>query len=126
MPTFRPHAPILRNRLGRNWLNYLRMIFGTPSQRRLARGGLRVNVIRYWETEYAKLTDEQMRHQGLLLRGRARSGESLDRLLPEVFGLGCVSSCAICICVPSTCSSRPESFCIKGGLRRWPPAKAKR
>ncbi len=81
----------MRNRLGRTWLNYVRFLFGTPSQRRLARGGLYIDAVRHWEVEYGKMTDEEVRRQGLRLRGRARAGESLDRILPEVFGLGCVA-----------------------------------
>jgi len=78
-------------RLGGRWFNYLRLILGTPSQRRLGFGGLQVGTIRHWETEYSRLTDADIRKQGQLLRGRARSGESLDKLLPEAFGLSCVA-----------------------------------
>jgi preprotein translocase subunit SecA len=73
-------------------MNYLRALFGTPSKRRLARAALYVDRSRYWETEFSRLSDAEVRQRGLQLRGRARGGESLDRLLPEVFGLVCVAS----------------------------------
>ncbi|MCS7047440.1 MAG: preprotein translocase subunit SecA, partial [Gemmataceae bacterium] len=66
--------------------------FGTPSQRRLARGALQIDRIRYWESEFAKLSDTEILLRGQQLRGRARGGESLDALLPECFGLTCVAA----------------------------------
>ena len=51
-----------------------------------------IEAIRHWEERYSRLTDEETRKIALQLRGRARGGESLDRLLPEVFGLVCVAS----------------------------------
>jgi hypothetical protein len=79
--------PSVANRLGPRWLNHLRALFGTPSRRRLAQAALRVDRIRYWEQEYNRLSDDEVRQRGRQLRGRARGGESLDQLLPEVFGL---------------------------------------
>src|SRR5437867_3252369 len=73
-------------RLGLRSLNYLKALLGLPSQRRLARAALYVDRIRYWESEYSRLNDVELRQRGLQLRGRARGGESLDRLLPEAFG----------------------------------------
>lgn len=81
-----------RNRLGPRWLNYVKLLFGSPSQRRLARGALKISVIRHWEEEFGKLSDQEILQTGQRLRGRARGGESLDQLLPEVFGLVCVAS----------------------------------
>ena len=77
----------VRNRFGFRWTNYLRSWFGTPSQRRLAYGALQIGHIRYWEKQYATLTDKEILQTGWKLKGRARGGESLDVLLPEVFGL---------------------------------------
>jgi preprotein translocase subunit SecA len=77
----------VRNRFGFRWTNYLRMWFGTPSKRRLAYGALQIAPIRHWEKEYGKLTDKEILQTGLRLKGRARGGESLDAMLPEVFGL---------------------------------------
>ncbi len=80
------------NRLGRSWLNYWRALFGTPAQRRLGQAALKVPQIRHWEQEFGKLSDEEVQKTGQRLRGRARGGESLDKLLPEAFGLVCVAT----------------------------------
>ncbi len=93
-----PHAaaPVIRqgatNRFGPRWLNFLRAWFGPPSKRRLAYASLQIKAIRYWEKEGSKLTDAEILKRGSQLRGRARGGESLDHLLPEVFGLVCVAA----------------------------------
>jgi preprotein translocase subunit SecA len=79
-------------RLGPRWLNGLKALIGLPWQRRLARAALMVPRIRYWEKEYDRLSDPELKTAGLRLRGRARGGEPLDRLLPEAFGLVCVSA----------------------------------
>ncbi len=80
------------NRLGYRWLNEVRAWFGTPSQRRLAWAALQVPTIRHWEREFTRLSDKEVRQKAAQLRGRARGGESLDHLLPEVFGLTCVAA----------------------------------
>ncbi|NBO93540.1 MAG: preprotein translocase subunit SecA [Planctomycetia bacterium] len=87
----KPAAP--PNRLGTSLLNYIRAYAGIlPWQRRLAWGALQVPRIRYWEDQYKNLTSEDLRLAGLRLRGRCRGGESLDKILPEAFGLVCVAS----------------------------------
>jgi preprotein translocase subunit SecA len=87
------HATIPNvNRFGARGLNYAKAWFGMPANRRLAHGALQIAPIRYWEQEFSKLTDPEVRLKGLHLRGRARGGESLDRLLPEAFGLVCVAA----------------------------------
>src|SRR5205823_1816547 len=58
----------------------------------LARAALLVPQVRRWEAEYERLNDAELRTAGLRLRGRGRGGESLDRLLPEAFGLVCVAA----------------------------------
>jgi preprotein translocase subunit SecA len=73
-------------------MNHLKALLGSPSRRRLARAALRVDRIRYWESEFGKLNDGELRQQALRLRGRARGGESTDRLLPEAYGLVCVAA----------------------------------
>ncbi|HZZ80416.1 MAG TPA: preprotein translocase subunit SecA [Gemmataceae bacterium] len=80
------------NRFGSVWWNRLKAWFGVPHQRRLAYAALQIPRIRHWEAEFDKLSDDEVRHAGLHLRGRARGGESLDDLLAEVFGLICVSA----------------------------------
>jgi preprotein translocase subunit SecA len=80
------------NRFGPRWVNHLKALFGGPAQRRLARAALMIGPIRYWEKEYSRLSDAELKKIGLRLRGRARGGESLDKLLPEAFGLVCVTA----------------------------------
>src|SRR5262249_9053141 len=82
----------VRGRLGPRWLNYLRALLGTPSQRRLARAALYINRIRHWEDHCSKLSDNELRQFGLRLRGRARGGEKLDNLLAGAYGAGGVAA----------------------------------
>jgi preprotein translocase subunit SecA len=79
-------------RLGGRISNYLRSWFGTPWDRRIARASLMIPAIRAREREYENLTDEELRKVAARLRGRARGGENLDRLLPEAFGLVTVAA----------------------------------
>jgi preprotein translocase subunit SecA len=79
-------------RLGSRGLNQVKALLGPPWQRRLAYAALQVPRIRHWEAELGKLSDDELKQRGMRLRGRARGGESLDRLLPEAFGLVCVAS----------------------------------
>jgi preprotein translocase subunit SecA len=78
--------------MGPRWLNHLRALVGLPWQRRLARAALLVPRIRAFEAKYDSLTDAELKTAGLKLRGRARGGESLDKLVPEAFGLVCVAA----------------------------------
>jgi preprotein translocase subunit SecA len=84
-------TPASRRRLGSRWFNYFKAIFGPPSQRRMAYAALQVDKVRYWEDEFDRLTDAEVKVSGLQLRGRARGGESLTSILPEAFGLACVA-----------------------------------
>src|ERR1019366_7134581 len=79
-------------RFGPRWWNHLKAWFGLPTRRRLAYAALQVAHVRHWETHFNTLSDAEVQLAGLHLRGRARGGESLDHLLPEVFGLICVAS----------------------------------
>lgn len=79
-------------RLGPRALNYLKAWFGLPTQRRLARAALQVDPIRHWEAEFSKLSDGDLKLRAKRLRGRARGGEKLNKLLPEAFGMVCVAS----------------------------------
>jgi len=81
-----------RNRLGSFVWNRAMALAGLPWQRRLARAALQVPRIRHWEAEYERLSDPDLKVTGLRLRGRARGGEALDRVLPEAFGLVCVAA----------------------------------
>jgi preprotein translocase subunit SecA len=80
------------NRFGPFWLKYLKAWFGPPSRRRLAYAALQVGAIRHWEKEASKLSDAEIIKLGARLRGRARGGESMATLLPEVFGVVCVAA----------------------------------
>ncbi len=80
------------NRFGARPLLYLKALLGPPSQRRLAQAALQIDRIRHYEQEFRRLSDEEIKVRGKQFRGRARGGESLDKLLPEVFGLVCVAS----------------------------------
>ncbi len=77
---------------GPRWWNHIKALFGPPSQRRLARAVLQIDHIRHWEREFSRLEDAELRMQGQKLRGRARGGEALDRLLLPAFGLVCVAA----------------------------------
>src|SRR5262245_14681873 len=79
-------------RLGQRWLNAIKATAGAPAQRRLAYAALQLPRIRYWEKEFDKLSDADLRLRALQLRGRARGGESLTRLLPEAYGAVCVAA----------------------------------
>jgi preprotein translocase subunit SecA len=97
------------DRMGARWANHLKALFGLPSQRRLARAALQVDRIRYWEKEFSRLNDAELRQRGLQLRGRARGGESLERLLPEAFGL-------VCVAAVRTTKLRPFDVQLAGGV----------
>jgi preprotein translocase subunit SecA len=81
-----------RYRLGPWPLNVVKALVGLPWQRRLGRAALLVPRIRYWEKQFTQMTDVDLRAASLRLRGRARGGESLDRLLPEAFGICTVAT----------------------------------
>src|SRR5437763_11461111 len=97
------------HRMGPRWLNHVKALCGTPSQRRLARAALYVDRTRHWENEFSRLNDAELRQRGLQLRGRARGGESLDRLLPEAFGL-------VCVAAVRTVRLRPFDVQLAGGV----------
>ncbi len=80
------------DRFGAKLLLHFKRWFGPPSQRRLAYAALQIPKIRHFEKEFSKLTDEEVLSLGKRLKGRARGGESLVALLPEVFGLVCVAA----------------------------------
>ncbi|HMC65248.1 MAG TPA: preprotein translocase subunit SecA [Gemmataceae bacterium] len=101
--------PNRNDRLGPAWLNASKALLGLPSQRRLARAALQVNKIRSWESEFNRLADADLKQAGLRLRGRARGGESLDRLLPEAFGL-------VCVAATRTVNMRPFDVQLAGGV----------
>jgi preprotein translocase subunit SecA len=68
------------------------MLLGGPAQRRLGRAALQIDRIRAFESEFTQLSEKQLLLRAKKLRGRARGGEKLDKLLPEAFGMVCVAS----------------------------------
>ncbi len=60
---------------------------GGPIQRRMARWSLLLQAINDMEPALQKETDQQLRKRSLSLRFRAKSGEKLERLLPEAYAL---------------------------------------
>jgi preprotein translocase subunit SecA len=106
IPT-RPRPP--DRRLRPHWYHYVQALFGLPSQRRLARAVLYIDRIRHWESELSRLSDADLKQYALRLAGRARGGEGLDRLLPEVFG-------AVCVAARRTLGLRPFDVQLAGGV----------
>ena len=80
------------DRFGSQWKNQLVSWFGSPWDRRLAYAALQVPKIRHWESEFDKLTDFEILEISKKMKGRARGGESLDKMLPEAFGLASIAS----------------------------------
>jgi len=97
------------SRLGSRWLNQFYRLFGSPSERRLARAALSIEKIRYWEKELSKLSDKELLAYGQRLKGRARGGESLDKLAPEAFG-------AVCVAATRTIGLRPFDVQLAAGM----------
>jgi preprotein translocase subunit SecA len=97
------------SRLGNPILHQVRQFFGTKAQRRYAKAGLQINAIRHWEEIFTKLNDAEIKSTSMKLRGRARGGENLDKLLPEAFGLACVAA-------KRTVNMRPYDVQLAGGI----------
>ena len=116
-PEIAPHVPgtipsqesVSFDRFGLRWLNHLRALFGLPTQRRLARAALQIDAIRHWEKEFDRLSDAELKHRSLQMRGRARGRLSLDRLLPEVFG-------AVSVAAKRTIQLRPFDVQLAAGV----------
>ncbi|MBX7105596.1 MAG: preprotein translocase subunit SecA [Gemmataceae bacterium] len=79
-------------RLGSSFTNFFQSIFGTPWDRRLAKAALMIPSIRSWEKKYENLNETELKGIAAKLRGRARGGENLDKMLPEAFALVCIAA----------------------------------
>jgi preprotein translocase subunit SecA len=79
-------------RLGSRALNQFYRLFGSKSERRLAKAALAIDAIRYQANLAATLSDAEIKKSAMHLRGRARGAEALDKLLPEIFGLVVVAA----------------------------------
>lgn len=90
-----PRKPAIANvpdRLGTTAVNRVRAVADPrPWKRRLAKAALVIPKIRYWESQFTNFNDEDLRKKSLNLRGRARGGESIDRLIPEAFALAAIA-----------------------------------
>ncbi|MGL4421169.1 MAG: hypothetical protein ACRCZF_10930, partial [Gemmataceae bacterium] len=85
-----PKKPPIANvpgRLGSWVVNQVRSRVERPWKQRLAKAALLIPSIRQWEAKFMPLTEEEMRKISMQLRGRARGGASLDKMIPEAFGL---------------------------------------
>ncbi len=93
-PVHTPAAPKIANvpgRLGSLPYNLITSRFGLPWKRRLAKAALVIPSIRHYETKFLQLNDEDLRKEAMRLRGLARGGTNLDRLIPQSFGLTSVA-----------------------------------
>jgi len=96
-------------RLGPPVVQQFRRLFGSKAERRLAWAALQLDAIRHWEKTFDGLSDPEVRQMSQKLRGRARGGEKLDRILPEAFGLACVAA-------KRTVNMRPFDVQLAGGV----------
>lgn len=62
-------------------------IFGTRNERLLKQYSLTVKTINFLEPQAAKLTDAELQHKTTEFKQRFQAGESLEKLLPEVFAV---------------------------------------
>lgn len=97
------------SRLGLSVIHQFQQFFGTKAKRRFSKAALQINAIRQWEETYQKLSDAEVKSTSMKLRGRARGGESLDKLLPEAFALACIAA-------KRTVNMRPYDVQLAGGI----------
>lgn len=74
-------------RLGLDPVNRVMAVAGSPWKRRLSRAALMIPAIRHWEKQYLGLNDGDLLRTSNELKGKARGKFSLDKLLPQAFGL---------------------------------------
>jgi preprotein translocase subunit SecA len=74
-------------RLGNALGNLVRSYLDRPWNRRLARAAKYVPAIRYFEQEYGRLDEAQLRTESNKLRGLARSGDTSSNLLTRAFAI---------------------------------------
>src|SRR4051812_24444762 len=74
-------------RLGTWPVNVVQARIGVPWKRRLSAAALYIPRIRHWEKQYLDISDDALLATSMALRGKARGKYSLDKLLPEAFGL---------------------------------------
>ncbi len=88
-----PHRTIANvpGRLGPWVVNRTLATTAPPWRRRLARAALFVPRVRHFERHFDALPDAELRKASMVLRGKARGGWNLDKLVPEAFGLAAVA-----------------------------------
>jgi preprotein translocase subunit SecA len=87
-------APKIANvpgRLGSLPYNLVTARIGLPWKRRLAKAALVIPSIRVQEARFLNLSDQDLRAEAMKLRGLARGGAKLDRLIARSFGLTSVA-----------------------------------
>lgn len=62
-------------------------IFGTRNERLLKQYAVKVKTINFLEPQAAKLSDAELQNKTVEFKQRFQSGETLDKLLPEVFAV---------------------------------------
>src|SRR6185312_7046037 len=105
------HVPIenVAGRLGPWPSNIMVARAGLPWKRRLSRAALYIPQIRYWESQFLKSNDAELLEVSQKLRGKARGKFSLEKLLPEAFGL-----CSVAI--QRTLNIRPFDVQLAAGV----------
>ncbi len=68
-------------------LGILKKIFGTAQGRLLRKYGKLVKQVNSWEERFQSLSDEELKNKTQEFRQRFSSGETLDQLLPEAYGV---------------------------------------
>lgn len=106
-----PHRTIenVPGRLGTTPVNRVVAATGLPWQRRIARAALFIPAVRHWERHFLKHNDDDLKAASMALRGKARGKYSLDKLLPEAFGL-----CSVAI--QRVLNIRPFDVQLAGGV----------
>jgi preprotein translocase subunit SecA len=91
LPTAAPKIANVPGRLGSDPYCRTMATIGPPWSRRLAKAALLIPKIRDFEARFLTLNAEDMKTASMALRGRCRGGVSLDRYIPEAFGLACAA-----------------------------------
>jgi preprotein translocase subunit SecA len=97
------------SRLGLSVVHQIQQFFGTKAKRRFSKAALQIAHIRHWEETFKDLNEADIKSTSMKLRGRARGGENLDKLLPEAFGLACVAA-------RRAVNMRPYDVQLAGGM----------
>ncbi len=68
-------------------LGFLKKIFGSAHDRLLKRYRKIVEEVNRWDEQYTSLPDDQLKEKTQEFRRRYQAGESLDKILPEAYGV---------------------------------------